>query len=111
MQAIWTLAIYNQSGATVATAYQHPNDAPNFTGDMNALMEALPGITHLADFLIDPDEQARAAYTAYAEAWEATYDSTRPTWDELKAMPQKASLVTIWQKTAAAASKVNPALN
>ena len=111
MKAIWTLAIHDQSGATVATAYQHPNDAPNFSGDMNALIEALPGITSLARFLTDPDSQARAAYTAYAEAWEATYASTKPTWDELIAMPQKASVVTIWRKTAAAAASINPALH
>lgn len=111
MQAIWTLAIHDQSGTTVATAHQHPNDAPNFSGDMNALIEALPGIVALHRFFADPADQARACYEAYREAWETTYDSTLHSWDELLAMPHKAALVRIWQATARSAATVDPTLN
>ena len=111
MHPIWTLAIHDQSGTTVATARQHPNDAPTFTGDMNALIEAMPGVVSLHRFFTDPEEHARACYDAYREAWETTYDSTLHSWDELKAMPHKAALVAIWQATAKAAAAVDPTLN
>lgn len=111
-QAIWNLTIHDQSGTTVATAHQAPNGAPNFHGDMIALAEALPGVTSLSRFLIDPDEQARACYEAYSEACAHTYGETRPTWDQLKAqMPLSSHIIKVWQKTAAAALAVDPALN
>ncbi len=111
MNLHWQLKIYDQSGALVATALRVPNDAATFHGDMIALAEALPGVTGLARFLIDPDDQARACYEAYRHAWESTYDSTIPSWDELKALPHKAPLVRIWQAAAKAASAVDPTLN
>ena len=114
MQAIWTLAIYDQSGTTVAAAHQHPNGAPIFSGDMTALAEALPAITGLARFFTDPDEQARAAYTAYATAWEATFGHAIWTWDEILAMPdatKKQKIISVWKTVAKASAAVDPALN
>jgi hypothetical protein len=108
---IWQLTIYDQTGQTVAIAEQFPNGQPDIHGDMILLAESLPAITSLTRFFTDPDERARACYTAYQEAYEATYDTTLPTWDELKSLPNEAARCAVWRATAAAAAAVDPTLN
>lgn len=109
---IWKLEIFDQSDKRVAVATHAPNSGPpTFSGDMIALAEAMPSVKALDRFFVDPDEQAKECYTAYCEAWEETYGSTQPTWDELKAMPQKIATVEIWRKTAAAAARIDHNLN
>lgn len=111
-QIIWKLEIFDQSGQVVTRASHAPNSGPpTFSGDMIALAEALPSVKALDRFFVDPDEQAKECYEAYRSAWEDAYDSTKPSWDELKAMPQKAALVEVWRKTAAAAARIDHNLN
>lgn len=111
LNPFWNLQIYDQSGQRVTQIDYTPNEPPTVHGDMNAIIDALPSITSLTRFFTDPDEQARACYNAYRQAWETTYDSTCPTWDELLAMPHKAALVAIWRKTAQAAATTDSTLN
>lgn len=109
---LWKLEIYDQSGHVVATGQHAPNSGPpTIHGDMVALAEAMPSVKALDRFFVDPDEQAKECYEAYRNAWEDTFDSTKPSWDELKAMPQKIELVEIWRKTAAAAARIDHNLN
>lgn len=108
---IWKLEIYHQSGVVVATAEQLPNGQPDIHGDMILLAESLPAITSLTRFFTDPDERARACYTAYRDAYEATYDAALPSWDELLALPHEAARCAVWRATAAAAAAVDPTLN
>lgn len=109
---LWNLAVFDQYGEIVCHAQHAPNSGPpTFTGDMVALAEAMPSVKALDRFFVDPDEQAKHCYEAYCDAFEETYGSTHPTWDELKAMPHKSSTVEIWRKTAAAAARIDHNLN
>lgn len=117
MNTHWKLEVYHQDGTTVATASHTPNDAPGphqIQGDMIAVIEALPSITGLSRFFTDPDALARAAYTAYAEAWEETFGRRIWTWEEIlatKNSEKKAKLIQVWRTVAQAAAAVDPTLN
>lgn len=111
-QAYWKLQVFDQSGDTIATGTHSPNNGPpTITGDMIALAEAMPSVKSLDRFFVDPDEQGRECYTAYAIALEEAYGTTLPTWDQLKADPRNASSVEVWRKTAAAAARIDHNLN
>ena len=112
MHPIWNLFIYAQDGSPVASASRAPNAPLHFQGDMIALAEALPSIAKLARFVTDPDEQARAAYSAYASAMtHAGYSHNLPTWDHLVSDPIYAATLAVWRRVAQAAASVDPTLN
>lgn len=108
MHPLWTLRIYDQYGNTVAHAFKKPNEASQIQGDMVLLAECLPDLNNLNRFFTDPNEKAQAAYTAYAEAWENTYGTSLPKWEEIKSKP---GTLDIWKKVGEAASAVDPTMN
>lgn len=104
--ALWKIDIYGPDSLTVACVTQVANEAPVFIGDVAALTAALPAITGLSRFFTDPDTQAKAAYQAYREGYEETFDFALPTWDQLKE-----GVIANWKKIATAAARVDSDLN